>query len=118
MRITPLQASTLVAVTFAGEKTVNGPAPESVSPRPAAVITATKVERSEEKIAVEIYLGIHGKTSGLGRRIPDINATLRGCPAGHLCACKVSTGGQPTHWNLIKKRVDSDRRSRSKPIGI
>jgi hypothetical protein len=61
MRITPLQASTLVAVTFAGEKTVNGPAPESASPRPAAVITATKVEQSEETLAVEIYLGIHGK---------------------------------------------------------
>ena len=29
-----------------GAKTVNGPAPESASPRPAAVIAATRVEKS------------------------------------------------------------------------
>lgn len=48
-------------VTFAGEKTVDGPSPESVSPRPAAVITATRVERSEETLAVEIYPELIGK---------------------------------------------------------
>jgi hypothetical protein len=48
-------------VTFAGEKTVDGPSPESVSPRPAAVITATRVERSAETLAVEIYPELIGK---------------------------------------------------------
>ena len=61
MRITLFEASTLVAVTFAGEKTVNGPAPESVSPRPAAVFAATRVERSAETLAVEIYPELIGK---------------------------------------------------------